>query len=97
MVHPLNIPHHAQEIWQLFQRIGLRFIQDRCLQRASALAYANLLAIVPMVILAFSIFASFQDMEDIAQRIQQHLVSLITSATYLANPPVYPCLASLVY
>jgi len=66
-------------------------MHDRCLQRASALAYANLLAIVPIVILAFSIFASFQDMAHLAQRIQQYLVTYLLPTSqqivldYLAN------------
>jgi len=66
-------------------------MHDRCLQRASALAYANLLAIVPIVILAFSIFTSFQDMAHLAQRIQQYLVTYLLPTSqqivldYLAN------------
>jgi len=69
----------------------MRFLNDRCLQRASALAYANLLAIVPIVVLAFSIFASFQDFDHLAERIQHHLVTYLVPTSqqiildYLAN------------
>jgi len=91
MPHPLNLLPHIQAVLVLFQRACLRFIHDRCLQRASALAYANLLAIVPTVILAFSIFTSFQDFDHLAQRIQHHLVTYLVPTSqqivldYLAN------------
>ncbi|MDQ6973662.1 MAG: YihY family inner membrane protein [Mariprofundaceae bacterium] len=66
----LNIQH----LLLLFQHSYTKFMHDHCLQRASSLAYATLLAIVPLAVLAFSIFASFQDSANLAQRIQGYLV-----------------------
>jgi len=77
MPHRFNASARTQVLWLWLQGVSMRFIQDRCLQRASALAYATLLAIVPMVILAFSIFTSFQGFEHLAQRIQHHLVTYL--------------------
>ncbi len=54
-----------------------QFHQDRCFQRASALAYATLLAIVPLVILLFSMFASFQGVHNLTMRIQHHLITYL--------------------
>jgi len=59
---------------QMSIRMIMQFIEDRCIQRASALAYASLLAIVPLVILAFSIFSSFQAFETLSGQIQSLIV-----------------------
>ncbi|MDQ6994974.1 MAG: YihY family inner membrane protein [Mariprofundaceae bacterium] len=64
-------------LFLFIQRIYTKFMHDHCLQRASSLAYATLLAIVPLTVLAFSIFASFQDFDHLAQRIQDSLVNYL--------------------
>ena len=51
---------HGTHLLRFSYRVIERFLADKCIQRASALAYASLLAIVPMVALGFSVFASFQ-------------------------------------
>ncbi len=51
---------HSTHLLRFSYRVIERFIADKCIQRASALAYASLLAIVPMVALGFSVFTSFQ-------------------------------------
>jgi len=51
---------HTTHLLRFSYRVIERFIADKCIQRASALAYASLLAIVPMVALGFSVFTSFQ-------------------------------------
>jgi len=51
---------HGTHLLRFSYRVIERFIADKCIQRASALAYASLLAIVPMVALGFSVFTSFQ-------------------------------------
>lgn len=78
---------NIQALLLFFQHAYQRFMHDRCLQRASALAYATLLAIVPLVVLAFSIFASFQGFDNLAQHIQQQLVSYLvpTSQSMVLN------------
>lgn len=59
---------------RLFIRAGQRFVADGCIQRASALAYATLLAIVPLAALGFTILASFQAFDVMAARIQHALL-----------------------
>ncbi|MDQ6950914.1 MAG: YihY family inner membrane protein [Mariprofundales bacterium] len=48
-----------QSLW-LILRTSRRFVTDKCIQRASALAYASLLAIVPLTVLGVSVFTGFQ-------------------------------------
>jgi len=62
--HPLRFTYRA----------GRRFVLDQCIQRASALAYASLLAIVPLVALGFSIFTSFQAFDVLTDRIRDALL-----------------------
>jgi len=59
---------------RLIIRAGRRFVEDRCIQRATALAYATLLAIVPLTVLGFTMFASFQAFDVMAAKIQQTLL-----------------------
>ena len=59
---------------RLLIRAGSRFVEDHCIQRASALAYATLLAIVPLTVLGFTMFASFQTFDVLAAKIQQMLL-----------------------
>ncbi len=59
---------------QFWRRVVLRFVDDRCIQRASALAYATLLAIVPMVALGFSIFTGSKAFESVTTNITQTIL-----------------------
>lgn len=67
---------------KLFCRIILkRFIQDGCFARAAGLSYTTLLAIAPVLALAFavlSMFPAFQGMED---RIQEIIFETFVPAT----------------
>jgi len=65
---------HAVHLLRFFFRVIIRFIADQCIQRASALAYASLLAIVPMVVLGFSVFSTFQAFEDMAGSVSNALL-----------------------
>ncbi len=65
---------HTVHLLRFFVRVIFRFIADQCIQRASALAYASLLAIVPMVVLGFSVFTSFQAFEDMAGSVSNALL-----------------------
>jgi membrane protein len=56
-------------------RLMRRFVADQCIQRASALAYASLLAIVPLVALGMSVFTSFHAFDAAASRVRDMLLN----------------------
>ncbi|MFQ5344733.1 MAG: YihY family inner membrane protein [Mariprofundus sp.] len=68
---------HSTRLLRFSYRVIRRFIADRCIQRASALAYASLLAIVPMVALGFSVFSSFQAFDAFAGNIRDTLLQYL--------------------
>ncbi|MBL4774781.1 MAG: YihY family inner membrane protein [Mariprofundus sp.] len=68
---------HSTHVLRFAYRVIERFIADKCIQRASALAYASLLAIVPMVVLGFSVFTSFQAFESIAGSVSEALLEYL--------------------
>ena len=68
---------HATHLLRFSYRVAERFIVDKCIQRASALAYASLLAIVPMVALGFSIFTSFQAFDAISGHVRDALLGYL--------------------
>ena len=72
---------HGVHLLRFFFRVILRFIADQCIQRASALAYASLLAIVPMVVLGFSVFTSFQAFEAMAGSVSEALLEYLLSTS----------------
>jgi len=66
---------HALGFLHFISRVGRRFVHDRCIQRASALAYASLLAFVPLIALGVSVFASFDAFNAVADRVRDMLLS----------------------
>lgn len=56
-------------------RLVRRFIADQCIQRASALAYASLLAIVPLVALGMSVFTSFHAFDAVVGKVRDLLLT----------------------
>lgn len=68
---------HATRLLRFGYRVIERFIADKCIQRASALAYASLLAIVPMVVLGFSIFTSFQAFDAVSGHVRDILLGYL--------------------
>jgi len=68
---------HATHLLRFSYRVLSRFISDKCIQRASALAYASLLAIVPMVALGFSIFTSFQAFDSVSGTVRDILLEYL--------------------
>ncbi len=68
---------HATHLLRFCNRVLHRFIADKCIQRASALAYATLLAIVPMVALIFSVFTSFQAFDSVASKLSEGLLEYL--------------------
>jgi len=72
-----SLYRHATHLLRFTYRVLERFITDKCIQRASALAYASLLAIVPMVALGFSVFTSFQAFDAMAGNISNTLLDYL--------------------
>ena len=72
-----SLYRHATHLLRFAYRVIMRFIDDRCIQRASALAYASLLAIVPMVALGISVFTSFQAFDAMAGSISNSLLEYL--------------------
>jgi len=71
------LARHAAQMFRFTIRVLRRFIADQCIQRASALAYATLLAIVPLAALGFSMFASFQVFEKMAEHIRSLMLQYL--------------------
>ncbi len=68
---------HLTHLLRFSHRVLLRFVADKCIQRASALAYTSLLAIVPMVALIFSIFTSFQAFASVSSHLTNTLLEYL--------------------
>jgi len=75
---------HITHLLRFSYRVIERFIIDKCIQRASALAYASLLATVPLVALGFSIFASFQAFDTAASRVRDTLLEYLVPTSQQA-------------
>jgi len=63
------------QLLRFIYRLIRRFVADQCIQRASALAYASLLAIVPLVALGMSVFTSFSAFDAVASKIRDMLLT----------------------
>jgi len=68
---------HSTHVLRFSYRVIQRFIVDKCIQRASALAYASLLAIVPLVALGFSVFTSFQAFDSVSGTVRDTLLQYL--------------------
>lgn len=68
------LKRHAMHLLHFVYRAGTRFVEDKCIQRASALAYASLLAVVPLVALGFSIFTSFHAFDVLTDKVRDALL-----------------------
>ncbi len=71
------LKRHSASLLRFISRIIHRFIKDKCIQRASALGYASLLAIVPLVVLGFSVFTSFQAFDTISSHVRDALLEYL--------------------
>jgi len=69
------VKRHLIHLLRFSDRLMRRFVADQCIQRASALAYASLLAIVPLVALGMSAFTSFHAFDAVAGRIRDMLLN----------------------
>jgi len=71
------LKRHSASLLRFTSRLTHRFIKDKCIQRASALAYASLLAIVPLMVLGFSVFTSFQAFDTISGHVRGALLEYL--------------------
>lgn len=89
-----GIKRHLFGFVRLHWRVINRFIDDKCIQRASALGYASLLAIVPLVALGFSIFTSFQAFDVVAGNVRGALLEYLLPTSQLAVQDYFDQVAS---
>ncbi|MDX8403925.1 MAG: YihY family inner membrane protein, partial [Mariprofundaceae bacterium] len=78
------LKRYTFSLLRFFWRVIRRFVEDKCIQRASALGYASLLAIVPLVALGFSIFTSFQAFDVVAGNVRDALFEYLLPTSQLA-------------
>ena len=71
------LKRHGINVLRFISRVLHRFIKDKCIQRASALGYASLLAIVPLAVLGFSVFTSFQAFDTVASHVRDVLLEYL--------------------
>src|SRR5713226_8556646 len=69
--------HKFAHFWVMVWR---SFVRNRCPIRASALAYATLLALIPMLAVVMSITSTFLKKEG-EERIDQFIVKMVASLT----------------
>jgi membrane protein len=63
------------DIRALGRYIAARFVQDRCAQTASSLTFTTLLALVPMITIALTVFSAFPVFEDFSAQIKIYLLN----------------------
>ena len=80
---PLSLPRwkHLVHFWIM---VGKSFARNRCPVRASALAYATALALIPMLAVVMSITSAFLKQEG-EEQIDQFIVKLVANVTTVAT------------
>jgi membrane protein len=63
------------DIQTLVRFIVARFAQDRCTQTAASLTFTTLLALVPMITIALTVFSAFPVFEDFSAQIKIYLLN----------------------
>lgn len=66
---------YLHDIWRLLRFIAVRFKQERCGQAAASLTFATLLALVPMITIALTIFGAFPVFEEFSTEIKKYLLN----------------------
>ena len=62
---------------KFFTNVFVKFHKDRCLIRASGLAYSSLLALVPLTAVAFSLLSAFGVFRELKESIQHYVIELL--------------------
>ena len=76
--------------WALVTR---QFIRHRCLVRASALSYSTLLALIPLLVVAFSVTSTLLKDQDV-EKLNQFVEKIVSSVAPPANLPTNTISAS---
>lgn len=66
---------YLHDVWRLLRFIALRFKQERCGQAAASLTFTTLIALVPMLTIALTIFGAFPLFDDFSSEIKTYLLS----------------------
>jgi membrane protein len=64
-----------RDIRALIRYIATRFVQDRCAQTAASLTFTTLLALVPMITIALTVFSAFPGFVDFSAQIKIFLLN----------------------
>ena len=65
----------------MLKRVFQEFRKDQCLVRASGLAFASLIALVPLSALLFSLFSSVGSFTDLIENLQGFLIRQLVPAS----------------
>ena len=66
-------PNAARDLGRFVLYVGERFARDGCPQRAAALTFTALLAMVPLLAVSFAIFAAFPAYESLKSKVQDYI------------------------
>jgi len=58
---------------KIFRQFITRFSQDRCTRHAAALSFSSLLALAPLLAIAFSLFSVFAPLESMAVNLEEFI------------------------
>ncbi|NOZ23910.1 MAG: YihY family inner membrane protein [Planctomycetes bacterium] len=70
---------------RLYTYIGKQLFRDNCLERACALAYTTVLAIVPVVTVAFAFYRSFTGLEGIEDMVKQRMLDWFLAQSHIVD------------
>ncbi len=70
-----DLRKELHDINNLTRFIGARFVRDRCAQTAASLTFTTLLALVPMLTIALTVFSAFPVFEDFSAQIKIYLLN----------------------
>ncbi|MEM8851195.1 MAG: YihY family inner membrane protein [Pseudomonadota bacterium] len=81
----------ARDVWRFFRFVLRRFTVDRMSQTAGALTFSTLLALVPLLVIAFAVLAGFPAFDSFKDQLQEALFGALLPEvgaeirTYLAE------------
>lgn len=67
--------NNLRDIQALVRLIATRFVRDRCAETAASLTFTTLLALVPMITIALTVFSAFPVFEDFSAQIKIYLLN----------------------